>query len=147
MNLRDPSPVTVLLLRWGAGEEDCLNELVPLVEHELRRIAHCLMRKERQGHTPQTTALVNEAYLKLVTSRAPIGRTAALIALDDALQDLAKMDPRKAQVVELRYFGGLNVDEAAKALHVHPNTVIRDWDLARKWLKRELAGGSSAHAG
>jgi len=195
MNAQDPSPVTGLLLRWGAGEEDCLNELLPLVEHELRRIAHYLMRKERQGHTLQTTALVNEAYLKLVDqSRADWknrahfvsvaatlmrrilvdrarglhrnkrggaaehllldeglvfspGKSAALIALDDALEDLAKMDPRKARVVELRYFGGLSVEEAAEVLQVHPNTVIRDWDLARKWLKRELTRGHAVNAG
>jgi RNA polymerase sigma factor (TIGR02999 family) len=189
------SPVTGLLLRWGAGESECLDELVGLVEPELRRIAHHLMRRERQGHTLQTTALVNEAFLKLVDqSRANwqnrahfvglaatlmrrilvdhargLGRkkrggaaehllldeglvfspakSAALIALDDALEDLAKMDPRKAQVVDLRYFGGLSVEEAAEVLHVHPNTVIRDWDLARKWLKRELTRVHSANAG
>jgi RNA polymerase sigma factor (TIGR02999 family) len=181
------SPITGLLLRWSAGELGCLDELLPLVEGELRRIAHRHMRKEREGHTLQTTALVNEAYLKLVDqSRAnwenraqflgvaaslmrrilvdharglcrnkrggaaghlPIdeglvfspAKSAALVALDDALQDLARVDPRRAQVVELRYFGGLSVEEAAETLHVHPNTVIRDWSLARAWLKRELA--------
>jgi RNA polymerase sigma factor (TIGR02999 family) len=189
------SPVTGLLLRWGAGDAECLDELVRLVEPELRRIAHHLMRGERQGHTLQTTALVNEAYLKLVDqsratwqSRAHFvgvaatlmrrilvdharglqrnkrsgsaehllldeglvfsrAKSAGLIALDDALEDLAKMDPRKAQVVDLRYFGGLSVEEAAEALQVRPNTVIRDWELARKWLKRELTGGHSANAG
>ena len=194
MNPPDSSPVTGLLLRWGAGDEDCLNQLLPLVEDELRRIAHFLMRKERQGHTLQTTALVNEAYMKLVDqshanwkNRAHFvgvaatlmrrilvdharglqrnkrggaaehllldeglvfspAKSAALIALDDALEDLARMDPRKAQVVDLRYFGGLSVEEAAEALHVHPNTVIRDWDLARKWLKRELTRGHSTNA-
>jgi RNA polymerase sigma-70 factor, ECF subfamily len=74
-------------------------------------------------------------------------KSLALIALDDALEDLVKMDPRKAQVVDLQYFGGLSVEEAAEVLHVHPNTVIRDRDLARKWLKRELTRGHSAHAG
>ena len=195
MNSRVSSPVTGLLLRWGAGEAGCLYELVPLVERELRRAAHRLMRTERRGHTLQTTALVNEAYLKLVDqSRAtwqnraqfvsvaaglmrrilvdharglqrskrggaaqhllldedlvfsPV-KSAALIALDDALEDLARMDPRKARVVELRYFGGLNVEETAEVLHVHANTVIRDWSLARVWLKRELAREKSAHAG
>jgi RNA polymerase sigma factor (TIGR02999 family) len=189
------SPVTGLLLRWGAGEAECLDELVRLVEPELRRIAHHLMRNERQGHTLQTTALVNEAYLKLVDQSSAnwqnrahfVGvaatlmrrilvdharglhrnkrsgaaehllldeglvfspaKSAALIALDDALEALAKMDPRKGQVVDLRYFGGLSVEEAAEVLHVHPNTVIRDWDLARKWLKRELTRGQSANAG
>jgi RNA polymerase sigma-70 factor, ECF subfamily len=183
-------PITLLLLRWNAGEESCRDELIPLMEHELRRIAHRQMRKEREGHTLQTTALVNEAYLKLVDqSRAnwqnraqflgvasglmrrilvdharglcrtkrggraghlPLdedfifspAKSAALVALDDALQDLAKLDPRKAQVVELRYFGGLSVEETAEALHVHPNTVIRDWSLARAWLKREMSHGT-----
>jgi RNA polymerase sigma-70 factor, ECF subfamily len=183
-------PITQLLLRWNAGEESCLDELIPLLEVELRRIAHRQMRREREGHTLQTTALVNEAYLKLVDqSRAnwrnraqflgvaselmrrilvdharglcrtkrggPAGylpmdedfifspaKSAALVALDDALQDLAKLDPRKARVVELRYFGGLSVEEAAEALQVHPNTIIRDWSLARAWLKRELARGA-----
>ncbi len=74
-------------------------------------------------------------------------KSAALIALDQALQDFARIDPRKAQVVELRYFGGLSVEETAAALQVHPNTVIRDWSLARKWLKRELMRDRSAHAG
>ena len=153
------------------------------------------MRKEREGHTLQTSALVNEAYLKLVDqSRAkwenraqflgvaaslirhilvdharglcrnkrggaaghlPIdeglvfspAKSAALVALDDALEDLTRVDPRRARVVELRYFGGLSVEEAAEALHVHPNTVIRDWNMARVWLKHELARGKPAHAG
>ena len=189
------SPTTDLLLRWGAGDKECLNELIPLLDGELRRIAHHLMRKERQGHTLQTTALVNEAYLKLVdqsranwqhraqflgiaanlmrrilvdhargVQRTKRGgamerllldeglvvsprRSAALIALDDALVDLAKMDARQAQVVEMRYFGGLSVEETAEALQVHPNTVIRDWNMARVWLKREMTRGKSAHAG
>jgi RNA polymerase sigma factor (TIGR02999 family) len=152
------------------------------------------MRKERAGHTLQTTALVNEAYLKLVDqSRAnwanrahflavasgimrhilvdharglrrgkhggaaghlPLredlvfsrAKSAALIALDDALENLAKLNQREAQVVEMRYFGGLSVEEAAEALGVHPNTIIRDWSLARAWLTRELAR-EAAHAG
>jgi RNA polymerase sigma factor (TIGR02999 family) len=195
MDSPDSSPITELLHRWGAGEEACLNELIPLVDRELRCIARQLMRKERQGHTLQTTALVNEAYMKLVDqSRATwqnraqfVGiaaslmrriladharglqrnkrggaaehllfdeglvfsprKSAALIALDDALEDLARVDPRKAQVVELRYFGGLSVEEAAEALHVHPNTVISDWSIARAWLKRELTRGKPPHAG
>lgn len=187
--------VTELLIRWSGGERECLNELTPLVEQELRRIAHRHMMRERPGHTLQTTALVNEAWLKLVDqsranwqSRAqflgvaaslmrhilvdraravcrgkrgggaahlPLDealvfspeKSAALIALDEALQDFARIDPRKAQVVELRYFGGLSVEETAAALQVHPNTVIRDWSLARKWLKRELTRDHSADAG
>lgn len=169
--------------------------LIPLVEHELRRIAHRHMARERLGHTLQTTALVNEAWLKLVDqSRAnwlnraqflgvaaglmrrilvdharagsrgkrgdgvlhlPLNealvfsnqKSAALVALDDALEDFARIDQRKARVVELRFFGGLSVDEIAEVLKVHPNTVIRDWSLARAWLKRELMRGTSAHEG
>ena len=180
------APITQLLLRWNSGEEACRDELIPLLEQELRLIAHRQMRREREGHTLQTTALVNEAYLKLVDQsranwqnrahflgvasglmrrilvdharglrRAKRGgaaghmpleeelvfspaKSASLVALDDALEELAKVDPRKAQVVELRYFGGLSVEEAAEALHVHPNTIIREWSLARAWLKREL---------
>jgi RNA polymerase sigma factor (TIGR02999 family) len=187
-----PEPVTELLLRWRAGDEHCLEELVPLVEGELRRIAHRYMRMEREGHTLQTTALVNEAYLKLVDqaqvdwqnraqflgvsarlmrhilvdhargiSRGKRGggahhlpldealvfspsKSAELVALDDALTELAKFDTRRAQVIELRYFGGLSVEEAAEVLAVHPNTVIRDWSLAKAWLKRELSRSANA---
>ncbi len=187
-------PITQLLLRWNSGEESCLDELIPLLEHELRLIAHRQMRKEREGHTLQTTALVNEAYMKLVDQshanwqnrahflgvasrlmrrilvdyarglcRAKRGgvaghlpldedlvfspaKSAALVALDDALEELARLDPRKAKVVEMRYFGGLSVEEAGEALGVHPNTIIRDWSLARAWLKRELAH-EAANAG
>jgi RNA polymerase sigma factor (TIGR02999 family) len=179
--------ITQLLLRWNSGEGSCLDELIPLLDEELRRIAHHQMRKERDGHTLQTTALINEAYLKLVDQsqanwhnrahflgvasqlmrrilvdharrqcRAKRGgaadhlpldenlffspsKSAALVALDDALKDLSRLNPRKARVVELRYFGGLSVEEAAEVLGVHPNTIIRDWSLARAWLKRELA--------
>ena len=105
-----------------------------LVDH-----ARGLQRNKRGGAAEHL--LLDEG---LVFSPA---KSAALIALDDALEDLSKMDPRKAQVVEMRYFGGLSVEEAAEALHVHPNTVIRDWDLARRWLKRELKRGNSVHAG
>ena len=180
-------PVTELLLRWRAGDQACLRQLIPLVEGELRRIAHRYMRMERRGHTLQTTALVNEAYLRLVDqaqvdwqNRAQFlgvaarlmrhilvdharelrrgkrgggahvlpldeglvfspAKSAALVALDDALNELAGFDPRKAQIVELRYFGGLSVEETADVLGVHPNTVIRDWSLARAWLKCELS--------
>ena len=179
--------MTELLLRWRAGDKACLDKLVPLVEGELRRIAHYYMRTERPGHTLQTTALVNEVYLKLVNhaqvdwrSRAQFlgvaarlmrhvlvdharelcrgkrgggahllplddglaisaAKSAELVSLDDALNDLARFDPRKAHVVELRYFGGLSVEEAAEAVGVHPNTVISDWSLAKAWLKHELS--------
>jgi RNA polymerase sigma-70 factor (ECF subfamily) len=178
--------VTELLLRWRAGDKDCLNKLVPLVEGELRRIAHHYMRMERPGHTLQTTALINEVYLKLVNQAQvaqflgvaarlmrhvlvdharelcrekrgggahllPLdeglaispAKSAELVALDDALNDLARFDPRKAQVVELRYFGGLNVPETVEALSVHPNTVISDWSLAKAWLRHELSPRSA----
>ena len=186
MEPTESEPVTELLLRWRAGDQKCLNRLVPLVEGELRRIAHRYMRMERHGHTLQTTALVNEAYLKLVDqaqvdwqNRAhflgvaarlmrhilvdharklcagkrgggaqvlPLDqgldvspqKPAALVALDDALSELAGFDRRKARVVELRYFGGMSVEETAEALGVHPDTVMRDWRLAKVWLKREI---------
>jgi len=189
-----PEPVTELLTRWRAGDRECLNQLVALVEVELRRIAHRYMRMERRGHTLQTTALVNEAYLRLVDQaqvdwqdRAQFlgvaarlmrqilvdharelhrgkrgggahllpldgglvfstAKSAALVALDDALHDLAGFDPRKARIVELRCFGGMSVPETAEVLSVHPNTVVRDWGLAKAWLKRELRP-KGAHAG
>lgn len=181
---------TDLLLRWSAGDRACLDELILLLNRELHRMAHRLMRSERQGHTLCTTALLNEAYLKLVArsdvaavNRAQFfglaaremrrilvdharghrrgkrgggafqipfdeefvfspARSALLIALDDALADLAGLYPRKAQVVELRYFGGLSVEEAAAVLRLHPNTVIRDWTFAKAWLNRELSRNS-----
>jgi RNA polymerase sigma factor (TIGR02999 family) len=185
LNSQPAGEITQLLLRWNAGEANCLNQLIPLAERELRRIAGRHMRGERQGHTLEATALVNEAYLKLVDqSRAtwknrvqffavaagimrrilidharglerrkrgsgaahlPLDelvftpdKSAALVALDEALKDLARIDPRKARVVELRYFAGLSVEEAAEALGVHQNTVVRDWKMAKAWLAREL---------
>jgi RNA polymerase sigma-70 factor, ECF subfamily len=179
--------ITKLLLAWSEGEDAALKELVPLVYRELRRLARWHMRGERAGHTLQTTALVNEAYLRLIdcrqvrwqdrihffsissqlmrrilvdfarsrrfqkrgggvdkmtlneeliTSPQPGG---ALIALDDALNALAVTDARKARVVELRFFGGLSVDETAEALKVSPDTVLRDWTLAKAWLSREMS--------
>lgn len=177
--------ITQLLLRWNTGDESGLNDLIPLVEQELRRIARRHMRHESPGHTLQTTALIHEAYLKLVdqtranwnnraqffgvasglmrrilvdharglrrgkrgggASHLPLdefvftpAKSAALVRLDDALRDLAHMDARKARIVELRYFGGLTVEETAEVLGVHPNTVIRDWSIAKAWLAREL---------
>jgi len=180
------APVTELLLRWKAGDREGLDQAVPLVDHELRRIAHRAMRSERPGHTLQTTALVNEAYLRLVDQsrvnwqnrahflgvaaglmrqilvdharrvcRAKRGggvqllpldeelayspaMSESVLVLDEALTRLAAFDARKARVVELRYFAGMSVEEAAEALGVHPNTVIHDWGLAKAWLKREL---------
>jgi RNA polymerase sigma factor (TIGR02999 family) len=178
--------VTRLLLAWGGGDEDALDELIPLVHAELRRLARRQIGRERPGHALQPTALVNEAYLRLVDIRRVdwqdrthffamaarsmrrilvefarsrlyqkrgggaqqvtldaalvVGteRGKDLVALDDALQHLATFDARKAQVVELRFFGGLNIDETADALDVSPKTVARDWKLAKVWLLREL---------
>jgi len=195
MDSRTPPPagaasahVTELLVAWSGGDSSALDRLVPLVHAELRRLARRQMRRERDGHTLQTTALVNEAYLRLVDlsrirwqdrahffamsarlmrrilvdharSRQYVKRgggawrvtfdealvasaepAADLLALDEALQVLARVDARKSQVVELRYFGGLSVDETAEALHVSPETVMRDWRLAKAWLLREIAG-------
>jgi len=181
--------VTQLLLAWSEGDHAALDRLVPLVYTELRRLAHHYMRGERPGHTLQTTALVNEAYLRLIDSSrvrwqnrahffavsaqlmrrilvdaarargslkrgggvshlaldealAVLPRAGAdLVALDDALNALAAVDPRKGQVVELRYFGGLSVEETAEVLKVSPDTVMRDWKVAKLWLLRELEKG------
>src|SRR5215467_12580288 len=179
--------VTDLLLAWGSGDRSALDELMPLVHQELRRLARVQMRGERDNHTLQTTALVNEAFLRLIDLRriqwqdrahlmalsarlmrrvlvdhartrnykkrgggaAPVAleellvpspeRGADLVALDDALEDLARVDARKSQVVELRFFGGLSVEETAEALSVSPETVMRDWRLAKVWLLREIS--------
>jgi RNA polymerase sigma-70 factor, ECF subfamily len=177
--------VTHLLLAWGQGDEAALGRLMPLVHGELRRLARRHMAHERPGHTLQTTALVNEAYLKLIDvsqvrwqNRAHFfamssrlmrrilvdfarsrnyqkrgggaqkvsldegllstERGADLLALDDALTELAAVDARKSQVVEMRFFGGLSVEETAESLHVSVDTVMRDWKLAKAWLLREL---------
>jgi RNA polymerase sigma-70 factor (ECF subfamily) len=180
--------VTHLLLGWAGGDRNCLDSLILLLDAELRHIAHRYMRLERDGHTLQTTALINEAYLRLVNEskvrsahRAQFLALAAqvmrhilvdharglcrgkrgngipelpldeafifspqksndLVALDEALSRLADSSVRKAKVVELRYFGGMSVEEVAEALEVHPNTVVRDWKLAKAWLKREVGG-------
>ena len=182
--------VTELLTSWCAGDESALAQLTPLVHDELHRLARRQMRNERAGHTLQTTAVVNEAYLKLVDlarvrwqDRAHFFAMAArlmrhilvdyarshasakrggevfsvsldqaaevcaepstdLVALDDALRALALLDARKSQVVEMRFFGGLTVQETADALGVSPETVMRDWQFAKKWLQRELMGSS-----
>jgi RNA polymerase sigma-70 factor, ECF subfamily len=188
-----PSPngsrahVTELLLTWGTGDRAALDELVPIIHEELRRLARHQMRGERDNHTLQTTALVNEAFLRLVDLRrirwqdrahflalsarlmrrilvdharsrsyqkrgggaanvtldeslvASPERGVDLVALDDALEDLARVDARKSQVVELRFFGGLSVEETAEALKVSPETVTRDWRLAKAWLLREIS--------
>jgi RNA polymerase sigma factor (TIGR02999 family) len=182
------SAVTELLVAWGGGDDSALEQLMPLVHAELYRLARREMRGEREGHTLQTTALVNEAYLRLVKltgvtwndrvhffamsarlmrrilvdyarSRLYLKRGGGaarlafdegltigsqpgpdLVALDDALQALAVLDPRKSQVVELRFFGGLSVDETAATLKVSSGTVMRDWRLAKAWLLKQLDG-------
>lgn len=185
-----PSEVSTLLRAWSDGDGNALARLTPIVYQELRRLAHRQMSRERSEHTLQTTALVNEAYLRLVEynrmrwedrahffavsaqlmrrilidyarrnnqsrgagfqhiSLEEIGvpATAAdpnLIALDDALNTLQGFDPRKAKVVELRFFGGLTVEEAAEVLKVSPITIMREWNNAKAWLYRELAKGSA----
>lgn len=185
---RSRAHVTELLVAWGSGDRSALDELVPLVHQELRRLARLQMRGERDNHTLQTTALVNEVFLRLIDLRrirwqdrahflalsarlmrrilvdharsrnyqkrgggaatvalddglvASPERGADLVALDDALEDLARVDARKSQVVELRFFGGLSVEETAEALNVSPETVLRDWRLAKVWLLREISG-------
>ena len=184
------SSVTQLLVQWSEGDPSSHEALFRAVQQELHRIADRYMRRERPDHTLQTTALVNEAYLRLIeqpqanwqnrahfyaisarvmrqilvdharktgaekrggtTFHVPFEealvfsaeKSAELLALDVALLKLAGVDARKAEVVELRYFGGLEVEEVAEALRVHPNTVIRDWALAKAWLKREMGGAS-----
>jgi RNA polymerase sigma-70 factor (ECF subfamily) len=180
--------VTQLLRAWSSGDDRALDKLTPLVEGELHRLAHRYMARENPGHTLQTTALVNEVYLKLVNvqdmtwqDRAHFFAISArmmrhiltdfarsrqfqkrggaalhvtldealmvspeqdadIVALDDALGQLAALDPRKSQVVELRFFGGLSAEETAEVLKVSRETVLRDWKFAKVWLLRELSG-------
>jgi len=186
MNTPSNQDVTQLLLAWRSGDNAALDQLVPLVYDELRRLARLYMRGERAGHMLQTTALVNEAYLRLVdvnkvqwqnrahffaiaaqTMRRILveyararhyakrgggaqqvsldeamvvseARVAEVVALDEALQSLATFDQRKSQMVELRFFGGLSIEETAEVLGVSPGTVMRDWTLAKTWLQREI---------
>ena len=147
--------VTQLLGEWSNGDDEALRKLFPLVHPELHRLAHHYMSRERTGHTLQTTAVLNEAYLQLVDNTQPVwqGRThfiaeAALVtetraqellALDEALQRVAAQDARKSQIVELRYFGGLSVEETAEFLKLSRRTVEREWTAAKAWLYRELS--------
>ncbi|HLL74538.1 MAG TPA: sigma-70 family RNA polymerase sigma factor [Pyrinomonadaceae bacterium] len=179
--------ITGLLIAWGGGDRAALDRLMPLVYEELRRLAHRQMRRERPGDTLQTTALVNEAYLRLVdyervraqdrshflsiaaqamrrilierargrhaakrgsgarrvsledAAELSDGRAADFVALDDALNALAAIDPAKARLVELKYFGGLTIEETAEALGVSTATVERGWRTARMWLHREIS--------
>ncbi len=181
--------VTALLKAWGEGDQHALDALVPLVHRELRRLAHCYISGERRGHSLQTSALVNEAYLKLVdcqrvrwhdrthffavsanlmrrilvdfarsrnylkrrAAMRPLslndcldcspGATVDLVALDDCLNDLAAIDSRKSKVVELKFFGGFNTEEIANVLQVSPQTVQRDWKMAKAWLATQMKRG------
>jgi RNA polymerase sigma-70 factor, ECF subfamily len=181
-----PNELTQLLQEWAHGDEDALERLVPRVQRELHRLAGLYMAGERSNHPLQTTALINEAYIRLIgwknvewknrghffgvaaqlmrrilvdLARAKYGRNRRagqeethldeecvfqpekskdLILLDEALSRLAEIDPRKSRVVELRFFGGLSVDETAAVMHISDRTVLREWNLARAWLHREI---------
>lgn len=185
-----PSPqrVTQLLVAWGGGDRAALDELMPLVYEELRRMAHHYMSRERPSHTLQSSALVHEAFVRLVDQRevrwqnrahffgiasqmmrrilvdyarqrrfikrggdarqvlldeamiVSEERAADVVALDDALKGLAEIDQRKSQIVELRFFGGLSIEETAEVLGVSPGTIMRDWTLAKAWLRRAVSG-------
>jgi RNA polymerase sigma-70 factor, ECF subfamily len=183
-----PGAVTDLLRAWSDGDDEALEQLTPLVEAELRRLARACMSRERRGHTLQPTALVNEAFLRLTDARsirwqdrahfvgiaarlmrrvlvdharsrnygkrgggvervtldeglvAAPGPAVDVVALDRALEALAAVDVRKSRMIELRFFGGLSVEETADVLHVSPDTVKRDWRLAKLWLLRALNG-------
>ncbi len=182
-----PPEITQLLLAWGGGDKAALDALMPIVYDELRKLAKRYMRRQNPNHTLQTTALVNEAYLRLIDSsrvrwqdrthffaiaaqlmrrilvdfararnslkrggeqiqitlderiEAPFEKETNLVALDEALQKLAKLSQRQSQIVELRYFGGLSEEEIAETLEISTRTVRRDWSLARAWLYRELS--------
>jgi len=184
-----PQEVTQLLLAWSHGDRSALDQLIPLVSTELHRLAHHYMRRERAGHTLQTTALVNEAYVRLVDAsriewrdRAHFFAVSAnlmrrilvdfarkrryqkrgggsvmialdeddipspqpgpdIVALDEALEALAAFDPRAATIVELRFFGGLTVEETAEVVGVSPRTIKREWAAAKAWLLGEMGGG------
>ena len=180
--------VTKLLKAWGDGDESALDKLMPLVYAELHRLARQYMRREKPGHMLQTSALINEAYLRLIDAShvrwqnrahffgiaarlmrrilvddarrrhfdkrgghaihisldevltVPQEQAANLVALDDALKTLASMEARQSKIVELRFFGGLSVEETAEVLKVSPRTVLSEWSFARAWLRREMSG-------
>ena len=187
MAARTPEDVTGLLKKWSEGDAAALDELMPLVERELRRLAGAFLRRERPDHTLQPTALVNEAYLRLIDqrdahwqNRAQFFAVAAqlmrrilvdharahsaakrggpgykfslgdaekfgtspdlqIVALHEVLERLAEIDPRQSQVVELRFFGGLTIEQAAEVMNVSHATVEREWTMAKAWLLRELS--------
>jgi len=185
---RSPHEITQLLAEWSDGNQTALDKLYPLVYDELHKMANRYMKRERKDHTLQTTALINEAYVRMVdqknvhwenrahffaisaqimrrilidharrhhyakrgggAQKVSLDETAMvasdpasdMLLLDEALNRLAEMDPRRGQVVELRYFGGLNNEEIAGVLRISENTVTRDWNMARAWLYQELSG-------
>ncbi|HWW93429.1 MAG TPA: ECF-type sigma factor [Vicinamibacteria bacterium] len=189
MSSAPSKPISELLVRWRDGDQGALQALLPLVYDELKRLARNYLRNERPGHTLQSTALVHEAYLRLVQSplqlqnrthffavaarlmreilvdharsrraakrdyrckitldRAvalPQKRDVDLLALDDALDELSRLDPRQGRIVELRFFGGLSIDETSEILGISPATVKREWTTARAWLHREMSGGAA----
>lgn len=180
-------PVSALLAKWQAGDEEALRALVPLVYEELRRLAHRYLQKERREHTLQSTALVHEAYVRLVrqaggkfqnrahffaicaqlmrqilieyarnqraakrdwgqrltlndaVALAKKSQGVDLLALDEALEGLAKLDPQQSRIVELRFFGGLSIEETARVLGISPATVKRDWSTAKAWLHHKMS--------
>ena len=186
--LKKPAPheITKLLKDWSGGDLTALNRLIPLVYDELHRLAHQHMRREHAGHLLQTSALINEAYLRLVdqpdqaienrthffgiaarlmrqilvdearkrnsakrgggaiqvslteASRVVQEQATNVVALDDALKNLEAVDARQSQIVELRFFGGLSIEETAEVLQVSPGTVMRDWTFARAWLRNQM---------
>jgi RNA polymerase sigma-70 factor, ECF subfamily len=192
MQMRPTKEITQLLIAWGDGDPSALEELAPLVHSELHRLAHHYMSRERPGHTLQTSALINEAYIRLINwkdvrwqnrshffavsaqlmrrilvdfardrqylkrggravqvslaeaAALTVERSHDLLALDEALTALTDLDPRKGQMVEMRFFGGLTVEEVAEVLKVSEETVIRDWRLAKVWLLRELERGAGS---
>lgn len=184
--MKNENEVSRILAEWNAGKKEALEEVFPLITRELRRIAHAQMRKEDNNHTLQTTALINEAYLKLAEQKNVVWQNRAhffaiastimrrilldyaktrlrdkrgagaahveieeaynlsiekskeLVALDEALERLAEVDPLKSRIVEMRHFGGMTVEETAEALEIAPITVMRHWNLAKAWLRREI---------
>ena len=187
--LNEPAPleITKLLKDWSSGDSTALDRLIPLVYDELHRLAHQHMRRERAGHLLQTSALINEAYLRLVdqpdlsienrthffgvaarlmrqilvdearkrdsakrggggiqvslteATNVPQEQAANVLALDDALKTLESIDGRQSEIVELRFFGGLSIEETAEVLKVSAGTVMRDWTFARAWLRNEMS--------
>jgi RNA polymerase sigma factor (TIGR02999 family) len=179
--------VTQLLIEWSNGDKAALDKLIPLIHEELRRLAHHYMSRERPGHTLQTTALVDEAYVRLVNRKdvhwqnrshffaiaaqlmrsilvdharshaytkrgggarkisldetmiVSQQRAAEVVALDDVLKELASFDPQQSRIVELRFFGGLTIEETAEVLNLSPATIKREWSTAKAWLYRELS--------